>query len=137
DVTHFAFADQFVGLGQRAANRLFKKDVRAGLGTGDDHVMMGVEPAVRDADELRPLLLEHLAIVRVSVLRAKPFRRLGTSFFVFVGNSYNLDVVLSFPDNVEAMAVIAFTGPADDSDTIVFCHEDASRRAVSYRLHGS
>ncbi len=122
----FARRDHLVGFLQIAAHRLFEKDRRPRLGARDHHVAMPIEMPIRDADDLRSLLLQHLAIVGVSVFGAEPFLGGVASGFVFIGDGDNLGVWDLQPDDVQTVAVIATTGAADDGDAIVR-HSESSR----------
>src|SRR5262249_22591045 len=81
-----------------------------------------VEPAVGDADDLRPLLVEHLPVVGVGVFRAEALRRGGAALVVLVGDGHDFNVVHGLPDDVEAVAVVALAGAADDGDAVGLRH---------------
>ncbi len=52
-----------IALGERAAEGLLHVDVRAGIGHREQHVLVLVDPAGADGDDVGPLLGEHDAIV--------------------------------------------------------------------------
>ncbi len=57
--------NHLVRLFESLTHRLFEKDMATRLGAGQHHVTMAVQPARSHAHDLRPLLLEHLAVVAV------------------------------------------------------------------------
>src|SRR5262249_53397040 len=135
DVGPLAGLDHLVGLGQGAAHRLFQEDAGPGAGAGDDHVAVAVEVAVGDADDLRPLPLQHLAVVGVGVAGVQAAGGGGPAGGVLVGDGDDVDVVERPPDDVEAGAVVAAAGAADDGDAVSAQHGNRLRgRGVGIAL---
>src|SRR5438876_407973 len=89
---------------------------------GDDQVAMLIEKARGHADDLRPLLLEHLTIIGVGVFGFGALLRRGAAFGVGVGHSHDLHVIERLPDGIEAVAVVAPARVPDDGDAIVARH---------------
>ena len=88
-------------------------------GWADDHFAVAIGPAVRDADDLRLFLFEHLPVVGVGVLRADLFGLFGASGFVLVGDRDDFGLVALEPDGGEAVAVVALARAADHCDAIL------------------
>jgi hypothetical protein len=118
DVVTLARCHHLVGLGQGAAHRLFEQDAGTGLGAGEHHVAVAVGVARGDADDLRPLLLEHLPVVGVGVAGAEALDRGGTAGLVVVGDGDDLDVGQVAPDNIHVVAIVAAAGAANDGDAV-------------------
>ena len=115
DVRPLAGVDDRVARGQVGGERLLAEDAEHPvLGTRQDHVLVAVEPARRDHDELRLFAVEHRAVVVVGLLDPQALRRLGSAFGVLVGDGDDLQLRLIQHGEIEAVTVVSSAGPTDD-----------------------
>ena len=127
-----AGCDHGVGLRQCWREGFFAEDAaHAGLGSGDDHVVFLVQPARRDADDVQLLLCQHLAVVLIAVcgVHAEALAGGGQTFGVGVGDGDKVDFFHAQVDGVEAVAVVAAAGMADDTGSVC-CHVNSSSLTI-------
>ena len=117
------------GFGQIAADRFFEKHRRAGLRTGDPHIAMQIEMAIRDADDVWPFLLQHLPIVGVGGFGAEPFLGGDAARLILICDGDDLRIRNLAPYDVEPVPIVASSGSANDGNAIVW-HGKFSERAM-------
>jgi len=93
--------------------------VTAMLGTCQNHVAMTVQPSRGNTDDLRTLLLQHLAVIRVGLRGLEALSSGGTAFFIFVRNGDDLHPLYAVPDCVQSVPIITPAGSAYDDDSIL------------------
>ena len=80
---------------------------------------MLVEPTRPDGDDVGTFLVEHLAVVGITL----PGPRLGdgrsTPPFVLVGHRDDVCLRDGPPECIDSVTVIPFPGPADDRDAVL------------------
>ena len=112
-----------VGLAEVAGHRLLAENgLRAPCGRGYDHLGVLLVPGA-DIDEVRPFLVEHLAVIGVSVLLAdaEEVPELPQGVRVGVGKGADLDGPAG--NSEPAAGVDAAYDAAGDDCGAVLCHE--------------
>ncbi|MEZ6070068.1 MAG: hypothetical protein R3C10_07250 [Pirellulales bacterium] len=125
-VRPFTGVDDFVRLGQTAAERLFHVHVDAPLGGRHGHVAMLVEPPLADRNDVGFRLVEHLLVIGESALDTESFLQGRQPHLVVITDANNLDAGERQPGFVHGVSVIPSTGSAHDGHAILLCHVDGS-----------
>ena len=114
-----AGGDDFVGLLRAAAEGFFHVDATgAGLGGGEDHGEVLVDVAGADGDEVGFDLVEHGGVVGVGAVDFEFGFGVSEAFGIGVGEGDDLGIGEVLPHGVEAVAVVAAAGVADDGDAV-------------------
>ena len=114
-----AGGDDFVGLLRAAAEGFLHVDAAgAGLGGGEDHGEVLVDVAGADGDEVGFDLVEHGGVVGVGAVEFEFGLGGSEAFGVGIGDGDDLGLCEVLPHGVEAVAVVAATGVADDGDAV-------------------
>ncbi len=122
-VPHFESVDDGVAFLQRAAERLLHVDVAARFGRGDEHVVMLVDPAGADGDDVEFLLGEHVAVAGVGGLGVVPLLRGRPAGFIRIGHGDDLDVAQFEKRCIDRVAVVTPARVTDDADPVFLGHD--------------
>ena len=91
-------------------------------GSGYYHLAMLVEPARADANDVRLGFIEQFAVIAKGLRSAKSLGGRRAAFLIRVGNGDDLDLGHVEPNSIEAMAVVASAGVADDTHAVFGRH---------------
>ena len=106
--------EYFVGLDERCRERLLGKNVSSGCDHRQRHFPPLVGPARSDPHRLRPLFLQHLAIIFILPRSLAPLRRPGPTLGNGIGDGQQLDIVAAGENLVDSVTIVAAAAVADD-----------------------
>ena len=126
-----------IGLGEATAERFFAVDPsNPGSGTGDQHLLMLVQPAGTNTHHIRFGFPKHLVITRVSRRGFEPFLGRFQAGRIRVRDTDDFNVVQPLPDRVESMSVVPSSGVADHGGAIGGWHGGSLRNRGEGRKGG-